>query len=333
MGHGYDSSFMDHHHQQQHQHHQMLLQPQHRPSTPPDSSVSFEANSSSVTSTSLFAGGGVVLQNGGSMIVGGNGGSMGDNVSIGGGGGGLGGGGSGGYSNDRPEAMRTLYFGNLPPDLHISIFLNHVRGGLLEECKYLTSKNCVFVTFLEASVAAAVYLEYQQHPFTIDGYECRVGWGKPSTLHLNIRNQVLRGATRNVFLGNLDTDVFGEKELEEEFSVWGMVDCVRVIPEKRIGFVHLCSVGAAVKAVAALGHECGVEGSKWWACRVYYGRDRCSTQGPPTATSAVAYEGEIGNGMMPEENRTVYIGGIHADVTTKDLCDVCLSFVLHVGCM
>jgi hypothetical protein len=81
----------------------------------------------------------------------------------------------------------------------------------------LQQKNCVFVTFLEASVAASVYLEYQQNPFSIEGYECRVGWGKPSTLHPSIRNHILKGATRNVFLGNLDPEISRE-DLEQEFS-------------------------------------------------------------------------------------------------------------------
>lgn len=210
--------------------------------------------------------------------------------------------------------MRTLYFGNLPPDLPISDFLNYVRGGVVEEIKYLQQKNCVFVTFLEASVAAAVYIDYQCNPFCIDGYEVRVGWGKPSTLHPSIRNHVLKGASRNVFIGNLEPDQVSIDALRLEFSHFGVVDLIKILPEKRIGFVHLCSISSAIKAVHALS-----EHPDWSQRRIYYGRDRCSTQGPPPPSLTPT---------LPEENRTVYIGGIHAEVTTKDLCDVCFTSFL-----
>ncbi|KAJ3339975.1 hypothetical protein HDU91_000921 [Kappamyces sp. JEL0680] len=217
-------------------------------------------------------------------------------------------------ADEKLETMRTLYFGNLPPDISISDFLNYVRGGVLDEVKYLANKNCVFCTFLDASVAAAIYLEYQTQPLTIEGYECRVGWGKPSTLHHAIRSQVLKGASRNVFVGNVDPSQTVES-LKNDFSLYGIVDTVKIISEKRIAFVHMCSIASAIRAVNALADD-----PSWADKRIYFGKDRCATQGPPPMP-----QGPI----TPGENRTVYIGGIHPDVTTKDLCDVIRGGILQ----
>jgi RNA recognition motif. (a.k.a. RRM, RBD, or RNP domain) len=215
--------------------------------------------------------------------------------------------------NDRPESMRTLYFGNLPPDLDVGEFLNYIRGGILDEVKYLYSKNCIFVTFVDAAVAASCYLEYQKTPLSFEGYDCRVGWGKPSSMHPTVRQQILKGACRNVFLGNIDADVTAE-DLFNEFQKYGAVDCIKVLPEKRIAFVHMCSIAAAIKAVSILGED-----PMWIHRRIYYGRDRCCTQTTPTPAPV---------SFVPEENRTVYIGGIHPEATCKELCDVRIYILL-----
>lgn len=38
---------------------------------------------------------------------------------------------------------RTLYFGNLPPLISFEAFLDHVRGGIIEEAKILRDRQCV----------------------------------------------------------------------------------------------------------------------------------------------------------------------------------------------
>jgi RNA recognition motif-containing protein len=207
--------------------------------------------------------------------------------------------------NQQEEFMRTLYFGNLPPDISISEFLNYIRGGDIEEVKYIKQKSCIFVTFLDAGVAASVFVDYQSNAFGIQGYECRIGFGKPSALNTSISSAVTAGASRNVFIGNLEPSVTAEF-LEIECSRFGQVDTVNMIPDKNMAFVHMCSVVSAIRAVSLLSSD-----PRWASRRISYGKDRCSHQSvvfaPPT---------------LVEENRTVYIGGVHPDVQCKDLCDV-----------
>jgi len=51
--------------------------------------------------------------------------------------------------------FRTIYVGNLAPDTTYEELLNHVRGGIIDNVKIIEDKNCAFITFVEASAAAA----------------------------------------------------------------------------------------------------------------------------------------------------------------------------------
>lgn len=66
----------------------------------------------------------------------------------------------------------------------------------------------------------------------------------------------------------------------------------------------------------------------WCHCRIFYGKDRCYSSGksyfamssPCVPQPTLAEDEDVELTMIP--NRTIYLGGIHADATVKDLCDV-----------
>ncbi|KAJ3186179.1 hypothetical protein HDU85_007619 [Gaertneriomyces sp. JEL0708] len=263
------------------------------------------------------------------------------------------------------QTMRTIYLGNLPPLITYEEVINLVKGGTLEQVKVLEDKNCAFVTFVDAAAAQAFHSEYQSRRLHVGSQEIKVGWGKHSTIPSTILGAIQSGASRNVFIGNID-ETITEATLQNEFGRFGAIDQIKILAEKRIAFVHMASIAAAIKAVNNLPND-----PRWANRRINYGRDRCAYQpkmnmvtgGRPSPNGAPVSNG--GHGMMypgnghhgspypppivnynvnipydpfmanPSQvpangiNRTVYLGSIHPDVTTKDLCDVIRGGILQ----
>ncbi|KAI8906360.1 hypothetical protein EDD86DRAFT_193086 [Gorgonomyces haynaldii] len=216
--------------------------------------------------------------------------------------------------------MRTLYFGNLPQSITFETLLNHVKGGVIEHVKLFLERNCAFITFMDASTAAQVFAESQVRRFMILGSEVRVGWGKASAAPAHIVTAVQQGVSRNVFVGHLDGDLLVESYLQSQMEVFGALDCVKILHDKRIGFVHFTSIANAMKAVATLSID-----PKWHHRRLFYGRDRCAvvrTLSNPNLRLPPTPEPE-------KVNRTIYLGGIAQDAVTKDLCDAIRGGILQ----
>ncbi|KAJ3040116.1 hypothetical protein HDV00_011440 [Rhizophlyctis rosea] len=259
--------------------------------------------------------------------------------------------------------MRTVYLGNLPSPVSYEEVINNVKGGALEQVKILEEKNCAFVTFVEASAAQSYYQDAQGKRLQINNQEVKIGWGKHSSIPTNVLAALQNGASRNVFIGNID-DTVTEPMLFQEFTKFGPIDQVKILSDKRIAFVHMASIGAAMKAVSSLPND-----PRWVNRRINYGKDRCAystkngtssptATGASTSNSVVPYAyptafnqtgmqgvsyGNVqfdpfstnaaaftnGQGAAAGANRTVYLGGIHPDVTTKDLCDVIRGGILQ----
>ena len=242
------------------------------------------------------------------------------------------------YSTPGPinPSARTVYLGNLPADVSLEELLDTVKGGMIEYSKVLNEKNCAFITFVEAGAAASFYVESTQKGLSIRDQEVKVGWGKPSQIPPNVAVAVQNGVSRNIFVGNIDESI-DERVLRDEFSKYGTIDTIKILRDKRIGFVHMSSIPTAMKAVASLPND-----SQWLSRRVNYGKDRCAHIPKPALTNLYAnfsgpnvsyYDGystpsHAFNPYTPS-NRTVYLGGIYPDVSTKEICDVgfCFSFI------
>lgn len=266
-----------------------------------------------------------------------------------------------GYGNAFPQqmggvtannAVRTVYLGNVPPEATIEDVLNHVRGGPLESIRLLPEKNCIFVSFLDGAAAAAFHADANNKKINIHGQELKVGWGKASSVPASVLVAVqTSNASRNVYLGNLEDSV-SDESIRQELSKYGPIDTIKMVRDKNCAFVHFLSIGTAMKVVQQLPQE-----PEWQNRRVNYGKDRCAyvpkgqvaaagpAQGGYAYVNGMAYPqnygmsyGQVagydpyGQGGMDGSalgNRTVYLGNIHPETTTEEICNVIRGGILH----
>jgi len=168
------------------------------------------------------------------------------------------------------EDSRTIYIGRIAESASLADILDHVVGGLIDNIHQLPPKKCAFVTFLEPEAAHAFFEKASQNPPMIRGHKVMVGWGNSKPVSVQTEQAVLNGATRNVFVGGSVDERTTETWFQGAFSRFGAIDCVDVLPQKRIAFVHFASIEAAVKCVTTLTQD-----PQWQPFRLGYGKDRC----------------------------------------------------------
>ncbi|KAK7057844.1 negative regulator of differentiation 1 [Favolaschia claudopus] len=182
-------------------------------------------------------------------------------------------------------ANRTVYIGNLPPSASVDELLNLVHFGPLESIRVLPEKSCVFLSFLDAPTASAFYADALVRKLTLHTQELKVGWGKPSAVPAQVMQAITQsGASRNVYLGALDENMT-EEMLRDELSRFGLIDQVKIVRDKNIGFVHFLSIGVATKVVNTLPTD-----PAWAGKRVNYGKDRCAYV--PKSQQAAAHQAQ-----------------------------------------
>ncbi|KAF7971536.1 hypothetical protein HWV62_20844 [Athelia sp. TMB] len=270
---------------------------------------------------------------------------------------------------------RTVYVGNLPATASVDELLNLVHFGPLESIRVLPEKSCVFLSFLDGSTAAAFHADATIKKLALHGQELKIGWGKPSPVPAQVALAISQSnASRNVYVGGLDENLT-EEMLRDELSRFGLIDQVKIVRDKNIGFIHFLSISIATKVVNTLPTE-----PAWAGKRVNYGKDRCayipkSQQVAAQAAQAAAAQslvaqsaamspvgngqngggfgaaqfgavpyspfggeamgvamgmGGMGMGMGAQSmNRTVYLGNIHPETTTEDLCNAIRGGVLQ----
>jgi RNA recognition motif-containing protein len=255
-------------------------------------------------------------------------------------------------------SSRTVYVGNLPATASVDELLNLVHFGPLESIRVLPEKSCVFLSFLDGPTAAQFYADAVVKKLSLHGQELKIGWGKPSPVPSQVALAIQQSnASRNVYLGGLDENTT-EEQLRDDLSRFGLIDQVKIVRDKNIGFVHFLSISIATKVVNTLPTE-----PSWAGKRVNYGKDRCayvpkSQQAAAQAAQAAAAQslvaqssvmspiqgqGNFGTPMTPymtfgqdgmqaanqAMNRTIYLGNIHPETTTEDLCNAIRGGVLQ----
>lgn len=276
------------------------------------------------------------------------------------------------HPHHHPNATetRTVYLGNIPTDVSVSDIIDHVKTGPIQAIRPLPEKNGIFITFIDSYAASQFHHEAQRNRLTIHRNELKVGWGKPSVLNPHMQLALQNGASRNVYLGLLDESVT-EQDLRDDLLRFGHIEHIKVIPERRIAFVHYLCISNAVKCVNTLPSE-----SKWQSKRVNFGKDRCAAraphpviyqhllpqplfhaaqpphQSPPSSSSSVSapppppptallssqfdimpglpviYNHPIDHNLGSVANRTIYLGNIHPDTTTEEICNVIRGGIL-----
>lgn len=237
------------------------------------------------------------------------------------------------------QPNRTIYFGSLHPATTIAEICDFVSGGNLESVRVLNQKNCAFVTFVEMDAAVAFHEECSKNPPVVHGRKLHVGWGSSKPIAPDVQEAVQNGASRNVFFGGLPAERMHEAWLRSVLAPFGAIDCVDVLLQKKIVFVHFATIQSAIKVVQTLAME-----PQWQSVRVNFGKDRCTSTGKkrthsglgsldlswgqslgPLGGPLAAPLGSISLPRAPEANdfgnRTVYLGGSVDDITPKDVCD------------
>lgn len=142
---------------------------------------------------------------------------------------------------------RTVYVGNLPATASVDELLNLVHFGPLESIRVLPEKSCVFLSFLDGATAAAFHADATIKKMTLHNQELKIGWGKPSPVPPQVALAISQSnASRNVYLGGLD-ETTTEEQLRDDLSRYGLIDQVKIVRDKNIGFVHFLSITVAVK--------------------------------------------------------------------------------------
>ncbi|RVD85621.1 uncharacterized protein DFL_003938 [Arthrobotrys flagrans] len=174
---------------------------------------------------------------------------------------------AGGYNN---LGNRTVYLGNIHPETTIEEICNVVRGGLLHHIRYIADKHICFVTFIDPTAAASFYALSNLQGLMIHNRRLKIGWGKHSgALPPAIALAVSGGASRNVYIGNLD-ETWTEERLRQDFSEYGEIELVNTLREKSCAFVNFTNIANAIKAIEAIrGKE------DYRKFKINFGKDRC----------------------------------------------------------
>ncbi|KAF2100943.1 hypothetical protein NA57DRAFT_55014 [Rhizodiscina lignyota] len=184
---------------------------------------------------------------------------------------------------------RTVYLGNIHPETTIEEICNVVRGGLLHHIRYIPDKHICFVTFIDPTSAASFYALSNLQGLMIHNRRLKIGWGKHSgALPPAIALAVSGGASRNVYIGNLD-ESWSEERLRQDFSEYGEIELVNTLREKSCAFVNFTNIANAIKAIEAVrGRE------EYKRFKVNFGKDRCGN--PPRQMNVNAQQPQSAQG-------------------------------------
>lgn len=262
--------------------------------------------------------------------------------------------GSSGSAPSPGAPSRTVYLGNIPSDIEPRELLDYVRSGILELVKILPSKNCAFISFIDHQSALLFHSDCILKKLNIKGHDIKIGWGKISPILPAVLECIQRdGATRNVYLGNLNNpetgEMISEEELRSDLSVYGPIDCIKIIPEKGIAFIHFLSILSAIRCVGNLPMK-----EKYLDKKCFYGKDRCAFITKTQQHNAAQYLGLapgmehivtaadrefISSALVQQSaaaaqiathaggannlgNRTVYLGNLHQESSVEEICNV-----------
>ncbi|CDR46452.1 CYFA0S23e01134g1_1 [Cyberlindnera fabianii] len=168
---------------------------------------------------------------------------------------------------------RTVYLGNLPKDVKVEEICNVVRGGLLQNVKYLQDRHVCFITFIDPIAAAQFYAMAQIHGLTIHNKRIKIGWGKHSgPLSNGLTLAVSSGASRNIYIGNIDPHdpKFSKDALRKKFSEYGDIEQINFLLEKNCVFVNFTSISNAILAIDKIKID-----EDFKDLKINFGKDRC----------------------------------------------------------
>ncbi|PWN46015.1 hypothetical protein IE81DRAFT_344083 [Ceraceosorus guamensis] len=227
--------------------------------------------------------------------------------------------GSGGPAPSALSQMgnRTVYLGNIHPDTTTEEICNHIRGGILQNVRFIPEKHIAFVTFVDANAALAFYHLASFSGIMIHNRRLKIGWGKHSgPLSPAIAMAVQAGGSRNVYVGNIENpDMLTAEKLRKDFGEYGDIELVNSLREKNCAFVNFCNIQNAIKAIEAMKNH-----ADYSDVRIAYGKDRCGN--PPRSVSQSLQNRKGSGSMSPNaatsaEDATAAAAAAAAEVAAK----------------
>lgn len=244
---------------------------------------------------------------------------------------------------------RTVYLGNLPSDITLKKLLNRVNCGIIEDCKIINEKNCALITFVDDNAALLFHSDCILRRLIIGGNDIKIGWGKnniidPVLLH-KIKNEHV---TRNVYLGNCQLN---ERQIRNDFNKFGNIDCIDVVKDKKIVFVHFASILQSLSCVENLTSI----NANYQNMKIAFGKDRCNqitklqqynvTQFLGITIDEMSHDNKlndrnfINNTLLQQVaataaidtssggpnnmgNRTIYIGNLPQGTKIEEICNI-----------
>jgi len=199
----------------------------------------------------------------------------------------------GGFGN---TGNRTVYLGGVTEEFAIKDILDNVHGGLIDQVRILPEKKCCFLSFVDPAVAQQFFARTSTNGFYVGEKTCKVGWGKTKPIPQAVVDGLRRGATRNLFIGNIDPGLTAEK-LHADLAQFGAIEKLDILAAKKIAFVHFTSIADAMKAADALKAEGTGLHEAYAGYRINFGKDRCSSLTARSSRPAVKseYGGDYGS--------------------------------------
>lgn len=195
---------------------------------------------------------------------------------------------------------RTVYIGNIHPRSRAEDICNVVRGGILQNIKFLQDKHICFVTFIEASTAIQFYTNAFIEPIVLHGNMLKVGWGHHSgSLAKSIALAVTAGASRNVYVSlpefsfkdkyindpkyeeyNGKYKLPAEERLRQDFNKYGDIEQINYLSDGHCCWVNFMNISAAIKLVEEVKYDDGEAfhentQNRYKGLVIGYGKDRC----------------------------------------------------------
>lgn len=217
---------------------------------------------------------------------------------------------------------RTVYLGNIHPDTTTEEICNHVRGGVMQNIRFIPEKHIAFITFVDSNAALAFYHLATYSGVMIHQRRLKIGWGKHSgPLNPAIAMAVQSGGSRNVYVGNIeDFDFHTTEKLRRDFGEYGETELVNSLKEKNCvcvrhgwgqgikwvtvtisvltnllflphllksqAFVNFCNIQNAIKAIEAMKNHPDYQNQ-----RIGAGKDRCGNAPRAVANTLGAARG------------------------------------------
>lgn len=175
---------------------------------------------------------------------------------------------------------RTIYLGNIHPETTTAEICNHIRGGILQNIRFIPEKHIAFVTFVDPNAALAFFHLASYSGIMIHNRRLKIGWGKHSgPLSPAIQFAVQAGGSRNVYIGNIDDpDHLTEEKIRNDFSQYGEIETVNSLREKNCAFANFTNIQSAIKCIEGMKSHPDYQNVK-----ISYGKDRCGN--PPRSLS------------------------------------------------